>query len=87
MAAVQTIDLAELLLERSCPQDRVVMKMNIEGAEFVVMEALYQRGLLCRFEAVDMYWHPSFTEPLRPISDFQREFERCNVTTNVWSVH
>ena len=87
MATAQTIDLAELLLERTCPQDRVVMKMNIEGAEFVVMEALYQRGLLCRFEAVDMYWHPSFTAPLRPISDFQREFERCNVTTNVWSVH
>lgn len=57
--AAETLDFGAFLSERvACPkQDTVYLKMNIEGAEFVVMKDLMRRGLICLFNHVDIYWH------------------------------
>jgi FkbM family methyltransferase len=91
MAEVQTIDMPTLVLNRTCPQDRIVMKMNVEGAEFQVMKAMYWRGLFCRFDVVDMYWHPSFLSDdgtkYGQIAIYEEEFKRCGTRMATWSVH
>jgi hypothetical protein len=55
--AVETLDFGAFLSERvACPkQDTVYLKMNIEGAEFVVMKDLIRRILICLFNHVDIY--------------------------------
>ena len=90
--SIETIDFANFILQNTNENDVIAMKMNIEGAEFEIMEKLYQEKLLCRFSSVDMYWHPSFfssnkRKNNRIISDVKSTFESCGVKLNTWSVH
>ena len=42
----------------------VLMKMDIEGSEFIVLPALIEKGLLCKgiIDMIFIEWHPQYVE-------------------------
>ena len=91
---VITIDFADFLRNTVCAQDRVVLKMNIEGAEFVVMQHLYDMKLLCLIDVVQMYWHPPFVpagqqraSAFKTIKYVYHCFLSCGTKIMKWNVH
>ena len=56
---VPTIDLANWLADRFCPADHVEIKMDIEGAEFEVLEHLLRSGRASLVDSISIEWHTS----------------------------
>jgi len=80
---VPTVDFASFVARTVCPQDHVVVKMNIEGAEFAVVPHLIDKGLLCLIDDLDFYWHPNFVslgdypDPHALIAATDRQIKSC----------
>lgn len=55
--SVPTIDLSRWLSERYCAADTVDVKMDIEGAEFEVLEHLIRTGAAARVDTLAIEWH------------------------------
>lgn len=64
---VSTIDLAsftERLLSRLYPQKiPILMKMDVEGAEYGIMEKMLSLGVLCQVSGMTIEWHPRMALP------------------------
>jgi len=56
---VQTVDFADWLDKTVAPQDKVVCKMDIEGAEFDVLEHLLKRKKARLIDLLLVEWHVS----------------------------
>lgn len=54
---VRTVDFAKWLAANTKPDDRIIVKMDIEGAEYEVLENLIQSGLLRRMHKLHVEWH------------------------------
>ena len=54
---VRTIDFAQWLGERFCRADAVDVKMDIEGAEFQVLEHLLRTGRADLIDTLAIEWH------------------------------
>lgn len=54
---VRTVDIARWLKERFCAADQVYVKMDIEGAEFEVLEHLLDRGAAVLLDNMSIEWH------------------------------
>ena len=54
---VKAIDLARFLLEETPTFDLVIMKLDIEGAEYKVLPRLLISGALCRVDYLQIEWH------------------------------
>lgn len=65
---VPTIDLAKFMKDNFKEEDEVWMKMNIEGAEYVVLPHLKQTGALDLVDRLYIKWHlkkiPSVTDEI-----------------------
>jgi FkbM family methyltransferase len=93
-ADVPTIDVSSWLAANACECDFVVVKMNIEGSEFSVLDKMLREGTLCLMDVAHVYFHPKFFKGnesvalARRIEDVYRPaFDACGVLTEVWSVH
>ena len=63
-ATVPSIDLAEWIECKTGPDDRVVVKLDIEGAEFPVLERLLERpACLAKIDHVFVEWHDDRLTP------------------------
>lgn len=56
---VPTVDVARWLGERYCREDQVDLKMDIEGAEFEVLEHLLRSGRALLVDTLAVEWHIS----------------------------
>ena len=55
--SVPTIDFAHWLSDRFCAADKVDVKMDIEGAEFEVLEHLVRTGAAAQIDTLAIEWH------------------------------
>lgn len=62
-AKVTTIDLAEWLQNNTGPDDDLTIKMDIEGAEFDVLERLAGHPVRTRIEHLLVEWHNNRLRP------------------------
>ena len=90
---VPTLDVSSWLSANACLCDFVVVKMNIEGSEFALIDKMLQQGTLCLFDVAHIYFHPKFfsanaSQLVERINDvYKPAFEKCGISTEVWSVH
>lgn len=54
---VRTVDFAQWLAANTKPGDKIIVKMDIEGAEYDVLEKLIRSGLLRRIRKLKVEWH------------------------------
>tara|TARA_B110001452_G_C15235819_1_gene427872 strand:+ start:1821 stop:2726 length:906 start_codon:yes stop_codon:yes gene_type:complete len=54
---VPSIDLAQWLQNRFCAADLVVMKLDVEGAEYELLEHLVERGAMGLVDWLAVEWH------------------------------
>jgi len=74
---VATIDLAAFVSKKMQQGDRVLMKMDIEGAEGTVLRHLLDSGVACHLEALYLEWHP--VVPSADRAQLRRELKSCGV--------
>ena len=55
--SVRTVDFAKWLEERFCKADHIDVKMDIEGAEFEVLEHLLRSGRASLIDTIAVEWH------------------------------
>ena len=89
---VKTMDFIAFLGDKIKEKDTVVMKMNIEGTEFKIFEAMKKYNLLCLIDYYQIYWHPSFFDDSNKkkiiVADIRTEILKCEKTKiSLWSVH
>jgi len=56
---VPTIDLAALMRQKLQPDDRVLMKIDVEGYEYQLFPHLLATGALCLVDYLHIEWHPN----------------------------
>ena len=54
---VKVINLATFINTEFNPGARLVMKMDIEGAEYVVLPSMLSSGAFCRLDVLFIEWH------------------------------
>lgn len=54
---VSVVAFPSFLLENTAPDDRVILKMDIEGGEYDLLEAMVQNGSIDRVSALYCEWH------------------------------
>lgn len=89
---VKTMDFIAFLRNNIKQTDTVVMKMNIEGTEFKILQAMKKFNLLCLIDYYQMYWHPSFFDDSNEkkiiVADIRIEILKCKKSKiSLWSVH
>ncbi len=90
---VPTVDVSSWLAGNACKCDFVVVKMNIEGSEFNVLDKMLREGTLCLMDVAHLYFHPKFfpgneSALVQRIEEvYKPAFDDCGVLTEVWSVH
>ena len=91
---VSTIDFGEWMLQHLCKEDLIYMKMNVEGAEFVLVKQMMELGLLCWLDHIDLYWHASFmgegkdeAEKLIKLTEQYIDLVCPAISRHTWSKH
>jgi len=90
---VPTLDASSWLADNSCKCDFVVLKCNIEGSEFPLLDKMLEKGTIDLVDVAHMYFHPQFfpgneTELKTRIETVYRPaFDKAGVKIEVWSVH
>eukprot|EP01012_Entosiphon_sulcatum_P016740 TRINITY_DN2162_c0_g1_i2.p2 TRINITY_DN2162_c0_g1~~TRINITY_DN2162_c0_g1_i2.p2 ORF type:complete len:211 (+),score=37.14 TRINITY_DN2162_c0_g1_i2:344-976(+) len=62
MVTVPVYDLSDFLVRRFRPEDTVVVKMDIEGAEYSVLRRVFLSGAIRLVDALYIEWHWRWTE-------------------------
>jgi FkbM family methyltransferase len=57
---VRLMDFTSFILEELSPEAIILMKMDIEGAEYTILPSLMLSGALCKVNTVYMEWHRNF---------------------------
>ena len=57
---VPCVDLARFIKENFNDDDKIFIKMDIEGSEFVVIQKLIDENLLARIDTIVVEWHAHF---------------------------
>jgi FkbM family methyltransferase len=70
---VQCIDFAKFIQTNFNPSDRIIIKMDIEGAEFDVLEHMDSLGVLSYVNFIAVEWHSNFFMPANKSEMFGRE--------------
>jgi hypothetical protein len=90
---VPTLDASSWLADNACACDFVVVKCNIEGSEFALLDKMIAQRTLELVDVVHMYFHPQFFPQeeralVKRIDEVYRPaFDRAGVLREVWSVH
>ena len=82
---VSAIDLSSWMQKHLRCSDFIVLKIDIEGAEYKVLPALVKSGMVCMVDLLLVEWH-SFSDPIKPTpfggrsvaaEDIERSLELC----------
>lgn len=83
---VRAIDLSWFILEAFSPDDFIVLKMNVEGAEYPVLRKMLADGSLARIDRLYVRWHhmkvPSISEAEH--AALVRDIERTGLKCEDW---
>jgi len=74
-AAVQAIDLADFLRRRVAEQDFLVLKMDVEGAEYTLVPYLIAQGVTHLIDEMFVELHTDLNICCKPPNDAGRHFE------------
>ena len=83
---VPCVDFSRLLAERR-PDDDVVVKMDVEGAEFPILRRLTDRGTIRRIRRLYIEWHDWLLETESPATrdDLEQQVRRAGVEVIRWT--
>jgi FkbM family methyltransferase len=82
---VATVDLSRWLLDNTKPADYVILKLDVEGAEYDILEKMLLDGSLSRVRHLFMEWHWSKVAVARERHDaLRKELERRHVPVMEW---
>jgi len=90
---VRTLDISSWLAAQVCPCDFVVAKINIEGAEFAVLDKMMRDRTLCLIDVIHAYFHATFfpTEQRegyhQKVFIYNRAFADCGTVAEEWRAH
>jgi FkbM family methyltransferase len=56
-AVVPCIDLSEFVMNNFQPEDRIVVKMDIEGSEYDTLERMIETGVIKYIDEIFVEWH------------------------------
>lgn len=88
---VKTIDLSNFIKKRLAPSDIIVLRMDIEGAEYEVFRKLLIDGLLCRFERIEYEAHAMFSKENFKFKAFDAAFpwivSACGTEVEMEAMH
>jgi len=54
---VRTVDFVRWLKDNTSPLDEIIVKMDIEGAEYLILPAMTKAGVLSRLKELRVEWH------------------------------
>ena len=74
IVAVQAIDVADLLRRRATEEDYVVVKMDVEGAEYDIVPHLLASGVTHLIDEIFVEAHTNINRCCRPPNDVGRHF-------------
>lgn len=82
--SVQAVDFSKWLLQHVTIQDYVVLKMDIAGAEFDVLQRLIVDGSIMLVDVMDISWHEDLRSDLRdwPLV-YEQILQRLNIQSNL----
>jgi len=60
MHIVKAVNITRFIEETCDPSDYCVMKMDVEGSEFVLMKALIKSGMVARLDKLFVEWHAQY---------------------------
>ena len=78
-ATVTSVDLSRFLRMRSCPQDQIKVKMDVEGAEFNVLHHMLKQGTACWINVLQLEWHLHGKQLRAEAEDLNVRLTQCGV--------
>jgi FkbM family methyltransferase len=89
---VPQVDLSAWLRRNVRLEDEVLIKMNIEGAEFAILDKMIADGTLCLLDKAHIYFHPHFfneTGEMYALDDrmhsvYGPHFDLCGIYKRFW---
>ena len=79
IATVTSVDLSRFLRMRSCPQDHIKVKMDVEGAEFNVLHHMLKQGTACWINVLQLEWHLHGKQQRAEAEDLNVRLTQCGV--------
>lgn len=85
---VSKIDLSQWMSDNLSNDDYVILKMDIEGSEYVVLEKIIKSGLITMIKKLYIEWHSNMFSDPTPIKIREdcilKEFQKCNIPVENW---
>lgn len=81
---VETIDTAQWIIDTVRPEDNVIMKMDIEGAEYVVLQRVIDTGAIDLIDELRCEFHPERFPKFEPVHDQLIEDLRARTKLVLW---
>ena len=86
---VKAVSLERLLREKTSEDDLIFLKMDIEGAEYEVLESLFETGLIRRIDRLFIEWHSTKLKKRKEYTtrekDLKRKLKQINLTPELWN--
>jgi FkbM family methyltransferase len=60
---VQTIDLSDFILKNFSNSDHIILKLDVEGSEYVVLEKMLESGAIAYINKLYCEWHSKWLAP------------------------
>jgi hypothetical protein len=87
---VETFSLSDLIMAKRAAYDAVVMKMDVEGAEYEILEDVIEKGVHRKLDAVYVEFHSQYmtgserADRRSVEKKIQNSFSRANVVFRRW---
>jgi len=80
---VKSIDFSEHIKKYTSPEDFVVVKIDIEGSEFSVLDKLILDGTIKNIDEIYVEFHSRFFDDIQLYNDKIKEYERVFLQNNI----
>ena len=85
---VESIDFSEFIKEKVTIDDFVVVKLDIEGSEFDVIDKLIEKDILKYINEIYIEFHPHFFEDsnfyIKKIEEYKHLFDKMKIKYTQW---
>jgi FkbM family methyltransferase len=85
---VKTVDLSNWILENTAPSDYVILKLDVEGAEYDILEKMIRDRSIARLAHLFIEWHWNKIAVSRDRHDaVVRHLKRLHLHVSGWDAH
>jgi FkbM family methyltransferase len=83
---VPTVDLSKWLMENTSQNDYIILKLDVEGAEYDILEKMIADGSIRRVRHIfaEWHWHKIHVPESRHLS-LQEELKRLRIRVVEWN--